>query len=221
MKKNEAAKKGPVKGSKIMATLISGAENACKEYVEMSGRSSPGYAPESFIQAGAARSLKKISQTLVVLEESVVDTYKASSPPKRGRVKKEVSKGRYDIVAYWKNGKPRAAIEVKSPVNALVKQKFDKDFTRLVETMNGHEDASFQFGVFLFLTVKKGLNTDFSKAKIDIDALVKKLGEEAVSLSKSRAKRKMNVFIYEGKTFPLKMDDLSGAWRVSAIVFKR
>lgn len=218
---NENAKKGPVNGAQIISKLIDGAEKACLEYMEISGRSSPGYAPESFIQAGAARALKKVGQTLVVLEESVADTYSASQPPTPGRSKSAVSKGRYDIVAYWKNGKPRAAIEVKSPVNALVKQKIDKDFNRLVETMNGHSDATFQYGIFLFLTVKKGVGTDFEKAKVDINSLVEKIGMEAAVLSQAKVKRKLNIFIHAGKAYPLNFENVQGAWRVSAIVFKR
>ncbi len=219
--KTDKARPGPVKGAKIISKLISGAEKACLEYMEISGRFSPGYAPESFIQAGAARALSKVGQTLVVLEESVADAYSASQPPTPGRAKSIVSKGRYDIVAYWKNGNPRAAIEVKSPVNALVKQKFSKDFNRLLATMNGHSDASFQYGIFLFLTVKKGVDTNLSKAKVDINSLVEKLGMEAVSMCQKKAKNEIKVFVYEGKTYPLKGDDKQGAWRVSAIVFKR
>lgn len=217
----EVAKKGPVEGSQIIKYLISGAEKACLEYIEMSGRKSPGFAPESFIQGGAARELKKLAGTRVVLEESVAETYSAATPPTPGRTKNAVSKGRYDIVAYWKSGKPRAAIEVKSPVNAMVKQKFTKDFNRLIETMNGHPDAKFQYGIFLFLTVKKGGSSDFAKAKVDIDALVEKLGVEAVSSSNAKARRKIKVFCYEGKSFPLKTDEAQGAWRITALVFKR
>jgi hypothetical protein len=219
--KVDKAKRGPVKGAEIISKLIAGAEKACIEYLEISGRSSPGYAPESFIQAGAARALSKVGQTLVVLEESVADAYNASQPPAPGRVKSIVSKGRYDIVAYWKNGNPRAAIEVKSPVNALVKQKFTKDFNRLLATMNGHLDASFQYGIFLFLTVKKGIDSDLDKAKVNIKSLVEKLGIEAAALSQAKAKGRVKVLIYEGKAHSLKDEDKQGAWQVSAIVFKR
>lgn len=209
--------KGPAKGNQIIFNLISGAEQACREYIEMSDRP-PGFAPESFIQAGAARALKKVKQIKVVLEESVAETFNASRPPTPGRVKNAVSKGRYDIVAYWKNGKPRAAIEVKSPVNAMVKQKFHKDFSRLVATMNGHPDATFQYGIFLFLTVKKGARSNFEKSKTDIKNLVEKLGIEAVTLCNEK---KIRVFQYEGKTYPLETTETLGAWQISALVFKR
>jgi hypothetical protein len=217
----EAVKKGPIKGNQIISNLINGAGKACLEYIEMSGRASPGFAPESFIQAGAARALKKLEGTHVVLEESVAKTYNSATPPKPGPTRSAVSKGRYDIVAYWKSGKPRAAIEVKSPVNALAKQKFDKDFNRLIETMNGHPDAKFQYGIFLFLTVKKGRGSDFAKAKLEIDGLVKKLGEEAVAMSNKKTNGRIKVLQYEGKSYSLRTEDAQGAWRVSALVFKR
>ncbi len=212
---------GPVSGSEIISRLIEGAEKACYEYIEISGRPSPGSAPESYIQAGAARALKKVNRTWVVLEESVLETYSGSQPPKRGPKKGIVSKGRYDIVAYWKSKSPRAAIEVKSPLNALVKQKYEKDFNRLIETMRGHPDASFQYGIFLFLTVKMGTRSDFSKASQKIDKLVKELGEKAAAKCLDPVNKQIKVFIHGGKTYSLQSETEGGAWRVTALVFKR
>ena len=157
---------GPDKGSEIIRKLIKGAENACKEYIELSGNPFPGFAPESFVQAGAARALKKLESTWVVLEEPVAKTYKAAQPTRKGPLKSNVATGRYDIVAYWKNGNPRADIEVKSPVNALSKAKYAKDFGRLFQTMRGHKAATFQYGIFLFLTVKKKKNQISIKQKL-------------------------------------------------------
>lgn len=214
-------KNGPVRGSEIISRLIEGAEKACREYIEISGRPSPGAAPESFIQAGAARALNKVKKTWVVLEESVLDAYSASQPPKRGPKKGIVSKGRYDIVAYWKSKSPRAAIEVKSPLNALVKQKYEKDFNRLIATMRGHPDASFQYGIFLFLTVKKGPRSNFSKASQKIDELVDKLCEKAAAKCLDEVNKQIKVFVHDGNTYPLQSETGSGAWRVTALVFKR
>lgn len=219
----EKISKGPAKGKSIITKLIKGAENACLEYIELSGSPFPGNAPESFIQAGAARALKKIDRTWVVLEAAVADTYKSSQPIQRGKTPKSVSKGRYDIVAYWNNGNPRAAIEVKSPVNVLSKQKFEKDFGRLVQTMNGHADASFQYGIFLFLTVKKSKGTDFKKSKIEIDKLVERLRSSAndVCPKKTTTKHKIRTCLHKGKFHQIDSGETQGAWRISAIVFQR
>lgn len=212
---------GPVKGNEIITKIIKGAEKACLDYISLSGNPFPGYAPESFIQAGAARELIKFETTWVVLEDSVANAYKAAHPKKKGRSKDSVAKGRYDIVAYWKNGLPRAAIEIKSPVNALAKQKYEKDFDRLIHSMNGHSDGSFQYGIFLFLTVKKGAKTDFQKSKIEIQSLVDKLGVEATNMVAKKSKMRLNILIHEGKFHQIISDEEQGAWRISAIVFKR
>ena len=129
---------GPDRGNEIIRKLIKGAENACEEYIELSGNPFPGFAPESFVQAGAARALKKLESTWVVLEEPVAETYKAAQPTRKGPLKSNVATGRYDIVAYWKNGNPRAAIEIKSPVNALSKAKYAKDLSSLSMNLCTH-----------------------------------------------------------------------------------
>lgn len=219
--RNISVTPGPVNGNEIIAKIIRGAEKACLDYISLSGNPFPGYAPESFIQAGAARELVKFETTWVVLEDSVADAYKAAHYKKKGPSKDSVAKGRYDIVAYWKNGLPRAAIEVKSPVNALAKQKYEKDFNRLIHSMNGHSDASFQYGIFLFLTVKKGSKTDFQKSKIEIQSLVDRLGVEAANMVAEKSKMHLNVLIYEGKFHQITSSEEQGAWRISAIVFKR
>jgi hypothetical protein len=99
---NVTVARGPVNGNEIIAKIIKGAEKACLDYINLSGNPFPGYAPESFIQAGAARELIKLETTWVVLEDSVADAYKAAHPKKKGPSKDSVAKGRYDIVTYWK-----------------------------------------------------------------------------------------------------------------------
>jgi hypothetical protein len=217
----QRAAKGPAKGNELIAKLIKGAERACEDYIALSGNPFPGHAPESFIQAGTARELLKVEKTWVVLEDSVADVYKAANTKKKGPAKSKVAKGYYDLVLYWKNGKPRAAIEVKSPVNVLSKQQYEKDFHRLIQSMNGHPESTFQYGIFLFLTVKKGAKTDFEKSKIELQALVEKLRIEAVSIAAKTSKMSLKVSTHEGKFHEIKADEEQGAWRISAIVFKR
>ena len=208
---------GPVNGSEIINNLIRGAEGACKEYIGLSGNPFPGSAPESFVQAGAARGLKKLVPTCVVLEEPVARTYKAAQPPKRGPLNKNVARGRYDITVYWKNGNPRAAVEVKSPVNALSKAKYLKDFNRLIQTMRGHKAATFQYGIFLFLTVKKNERSNFNQAISQIDALTEKLKNRADDLCKPS----IRAVKYDGESHEICHENIKGAWRISAIVFRR
>jgi hypothetical protein len=81
---NVTVARGPVNGNEIIAKIIKGAEKACIDYINLSGNPFPGYAPESFIQAGAARELIKLETTWVVLEDSVADAYKAAHPKKKG-----------------------------------------------------------------------------------------------------------------------------------------
>lgn len=213
--------KGPVNGQQIISKLIKGAEKACLDYIALSGIPYPGHAPESFIQAGAARELLKLEKTSVIVEDSVANAYKAAHPKKKGPVKNNLAKGRYDIVSYWNSGLPRAAVEVKSPVNALSKQRYEKDCIRLIQSMNGHTDTSFQYGIFLFLTVKKGIKTDFYKSKLEIQSLVSRLEKKGKDLVLENSKMKLSVKIHAGKFYEIQNDGNFGAWRISAIVFKR
>jgi 50S ribosomal subunit-associated GTPase HflX len=87
--------------------------------------------------------------------------------------------------------------------------------------MNGHSDASFQYGIFLFLSVKKGSKTDFQKSKIEIQSLVDRLGVEAANMVVEKSKMNLNVLVYEGKFHQITSNEEQGAWRISAIVFKR
>lgn len=210
--------KGPDGGAQLLKHLILGAERSCRTYLNLAGYAFPGYAPESFIQAGAFQQLKGFSTTHAVLEESVLSTIGFADHGRKGPLKKPVRKGRYDIVVYWGRGKPRAAIEVKSPVNALDKRKYVKDFDRLIHTVCGTDGNSIQFTSFLFLTVKKGKNMDFKVARKAIDELVDRLKTEA---KKRSEKYPIKVTSTNGRTYNARDDSASGAWRITSITFSR
>ena len=210
--------KGPDGRAALLKHLILGAEKSCKTYLNLAGYAFPGYAPESFIQAGAFQQLKGFSTTHAVLEESVISTITFADRGRKGPKKTPVRKGRYDIVVYWGGGKPRAAIEVKSPMNAMDKQKYEKDFDRLIHTVRGTVGNTIQFTSFLFLTVKKGPKMDFLNAKQAIDALVFRLIAEA---GRRSDKYPIKVTSLCGRTYKAKDDCESGAWRITSITFTR
>jgi 50S ribosomal subunit-associated GTPase HflX len=72
----------------------------------------------------------------------------------------------------------------------------------------------------LFWDVDK-TTLDFEKSKIELEALVEKLGIEAVSIAAKTSKMNIKVFVHEGKFHEIKASEEQGAWRISAIVFKR
>lgn len=216
--KEKAAKKGPDSGGLLIAKLIRGMEKACQDYLKISGYPSPGHAPESFLQAGAAREIKGLPKTWLVLEENVRATVKAAGSKRLGAPRKGIKRGRFDIVAYWDNTSPRAAVEVKAPVNVLSKQRFSKDFLRLSDAIKSHPETSFQFASFLFLTVRQGKDMDFEAASQQIDELVEKLQAEAKRL----VQKTLKVRVHSGlKTHPINGPDKTGAWRITAINFSR
>ncbi len=215
---SKTAPNGPDRRERLIASLIHGAEKACKDYLKLSGYSSPGHAPESYLQAGAAREIAKLSKTWLVLEENVRSTVIAAGSKRPGPPKKRTKRGRFDLVVYWKNGKPRAAVELKVPVNVLSKQKYVNDFNRLADAMKSHPETSFQFASFLFLTVRQGKNMDYETACEQIDTLVKNLED----IAKSLVQKPLKIRVDSGaKTHEIDDPEKAGAWRITAINFCR
>ena len=218
--------KGQDKADDLIKGMILGAEKACKEYLKLSGHPSPGVSPELFLQAGAARSLLKFKSTWTVLEAPVCETLKDAGAKATGPQKKSMrANGRYDIVLYRKNNSPRAAIEVKSPVNVNAKQRYEKDMDRLINTMTRNRDATFQFTSFLFLTVKRKnkIDYDFNQASSEIEHFVsnvlKKVANEKIKDPKN-LKLKLKLQVNSSRTYKIP-GDKHGAWRISAISFMR
>ena len=211
---------GPTKMKEIIDVLLGGGEKAVMDFCELSGGEWFDEAPEYFLTSYAAMSIKNVEKTYALLEVSVARTRKDAGAIRRGRVASdERMNGRFDVVLYWANGRPRGVVEVKSPIWFDSTAKCDPDFTRICKTINANCDSSFQFGIFLFYaSVGKPQNTNIhDNSNTRIETLLEKIKVRAFKVAKDH-----NLDIHlERSPVHTGDDDEDGVWCVCAIAFTR
>jgi len=135
--------------------ILKGIANANKEYL----KSNDGWlwrAPEYWVTTSIAKALMRgidEAKRVVSLETSVSRTLVAAGAKQRGPKKAELNAGgRFDIVVGHGNKKPRAVIEVKSPVfDSKPTPAIYKDLRRLVATLgHGRENSNIKCAIFAF-----------------------------------------------------------------------
>lgn len=142
---------GPISGRRIVEAMIQSGEKAVVDFRRISGGEWFDEAPEYFLTTYVALAVKQIESAYVLLEPSVGQTRKFAGSVRRGRASKHERRcGRFDVVLYWANGSPRAAIEVKSPVYSVTEQQIHPDIDRICSSLSVDNGSTFQFGAFLF-----------------------------------------------------------------------
>lgn len=122
-----------------------GIESAFVEWMNMSGEWLNS-APEYLVTVHIAQQLRKnvdASQRSIFLEPSVSKTLDEAGGIQRGPNAKALrSTGRYDIVIGHKDMRPRAVIEVKSPLWNYMGDAMNKDLKRLCKTLLQNKDGT-------------------------------------------------------------------------------
>lgn len=108
---------GPIALDAIAQSILGGAEAAFSTYQQMSGGHWLDVAPESFIQTSVALSLSQlqgVSERLYVTLEASPSRILHDCEIKidKRRIKMR-SHQKFDVMIWWKNGSPRAAVEIK------------------------------------------------------------------------------------------------------------
>lgn len=120
-----------------------GIKSAFDEWMDMSGEWLNS-APEYLVTVHIAQQLKKnvdAKQRSIFLEPSVSETLDDAGGIQRGPNAKALrATGRYDIVIGHKDMRPRAVIEVKSPLWNPMEQSMKKDLKRLCKTLLQNRD---------------------------------------------------------------------------------
>lgn len=119
----------PVSIEILERACLKGAESALRKYVRLSGGYGLKDAPESFLQAEIAYAVMKCSR-YVTLECGVDMLLREAGAERRGR---QPRSGRFDIVTWWENGKPRFIVEVKKATNT---RAIDGDVQRIRQVLN-------------------------------------------------------------------------------------
>ncbi len=216
----EIMSSGADKGIELLECLIRGGEKAVAEFNELSGGDRFDEAPEYFLTTYLASSIKEFEKTTALLEVHVGETRKKAGAIRRGRsAKKERRNGRFDIVVYWANGKPRGAIEVKSPLWIVDEKKLGPDFDELSTAISASNDSTFQFTAFVYYASvsKPKPNQKHSNSSKKLRDLVAKIHDRA----KGAAKEHKLVAISRLGSVHRDNSVEGRAWCLAAIVFAR
>jgi hypothetical protein len=134
---------------KIINATLSGIEKSQQQYEKWSGGLWLWAAPEYFITVNVAAEISKIGgPQFITLENGSKTMIEDAGARGRGRLPKDIrEKGRVDILIWWGNDRPRAAIEIKNFV--FDSKQYEKDIRRIKEFLKlNSEQSSLQFGLF-------------------------------------------------------------------------
>ena len=176
--------------SDVVAACIHGIELAQEKYLEWSGEWL-WRAPEYYTTVSIVQEIdKQTGSKFITLEnnaKSALDEAGAKGP---GKLHSAIrGNGRVDILLWWKNGKPRAPLEVKRQVLKL--RTIKSDLTRISEMINHrNKDSSLEFGAVAFYAscekdstfpAGKKLDQSLDNLRQDAEKLVgKKSGVEMI-----------------------------------------
>lgn len=205
----------PISGIDILKTMIRSGENAIDEFSLISGGGWFGEAPEYFLTTHVSRSIKNQENVCALLEVSVDQTRKDAGASRRGRAARhERRKGRFDIVLYWANWAPRAAVEIKSPILSASKERIVPDVERLSSALRANEDSTFQFGVFLFYSFVSAPKRKHINASQRMRELLGRIKEIAIEPANRLC---ADVDLVSGRVHRCNI----GAWSIASLVFTR
>lgn len=209
---------GPISGLELVEAMIRSGEQAVKDFSSISGGEWFDAAPEYFLTTYIARSVGNQGNAYALLEASVDETRKEADASRSGRAAKhERRNGRFDVVLYWKNGYPRAAVEIKSPVWTATEAQIFPDIDRLCSSLVANKDSSFQFGAFLFYASVCDPTFKHDNASQRMRGLLGRLEGKAIERASGKGAEAILISgaVHRGK------EEESGAWSIASLVITR
>jgi hypothetical protein len=201
----------------VSRAVLKGIGSAVSKYRHMVGDRLDS-APEYFVVSSIAEALsRRIEKTWVTMEAPVKKTMENARASMRGRPHKQLSpQGRFDIVLYWKTGRPRAALEVKHPVTHSGHKGLISDLRRLCATLKRStaNDGTIQLGMLAYYLSsgepkKKDNNATarIRRQRLEIETRLRKFAE----------KKHCRIVPHYGRTRRLN----DGAWMACCIRVQR
>lgn len=201
----------------LVNAMIAGGEKAFKLFRQISGGYWLDDAPEYFLTSHAAVEICATKKSPALLEVSVAETRTEAGAVARGRPHRhERRNGRYDIVLYWANGTPRAAVEVKSPIWYADVGRLAPDLTRLCKTLSANAESTFQFCVFLYYASVDEPKRTYDNASQRLRDLISRIDDQAMETATAHDLTALSI---PGRIHCERKD--LGAWVVAASVFVR
>lgn len=199
---------GLVKREETAKTIIKGIKSAQREYEKMSEYWLEEGA-EYLITVSVARALWKKFGDGTVMVEGSSDEMRKDAGAKKGRPPKSVKGKRYDIVLYFKNGDPRAVIEIKGREDS--RAGLLKDVKRIMDALKA---SKVRFGaVGFYYSAEDG---DQKSAKDKIKYYVGNLDKEVQKMS-NYGEKKWEVNLIKSTT----CDAEECAWLAGCITIER
>ncbi len=196
----------------VFASVLHGIEQASESFCKISGWESLWYAPEYFLTCAIASALAESGSGETTIEDGVRQTMKIAGANGPGKPRNGLRKGgRFDLVLWWKQGTPRAVIEVKHPLYSPSKV-FEDDIIRIRDVLDASlkTGGSFQFGGLSFWTGANQTNGEPEGVKKRIEDNAKSLRKSAQGLAGDQ----YVVTLHPGK---IKTED-NGKWGWAAML---
>lgn len=218
-----AKTKGKEPSQNILEHIFKGGLNAARVFDRATGGCRLSDASEHFLTAGVFRELSNLKGA-THLEVSVKECCKEARAIRKGRsTKRDRKNGRYDLVHYWVDQTPRAAIEVKNGIRHANRAVLTSDFHRLTRSLAASKDSTFQFAAFVFFAT-----VDYSKkdevhrarkkrAREKLTDLLNRIDEIAKEFT-DHSSRKLLRRTYTSRVNYSSHED-EGAWLIGLIVF--
>jgi len=206
---------GPDRGLDLIDAMIRGGEQAVAEFRYISGCEWFDEAPEYFLTTFVASSVSSSKSTYSLLEVSVNNSRKEAIALRRGRpANHERRNGRFDIVVYWANDKPRGAVEVKSPIRSVTEQQIKPDIDELCSALSASKNSTFQFGAFIYYAIVTEPKRIHDNASQRLRDLLERIDSKANEIAKSHRVDCLSIpgTIHRG-------ENGGGAWCIAALVF--
>lgn len=211
---------GPNSGVDLINAMIRGGERAVSDFFHISGGEWFDEAPEYFLTTYVAWSVGNLESTCALLEVSVDQSRKEAGATCVGRpASHERRNGRFDIVVYWSNDKPRGAVEIKSRIWAVTEELIHPDINKLCAALRANHESSFQFCAFVYYASVSNPkpNQEHGTASERLRDLLSRIEKKAVELAAVHGVEAISITgsVHRGEV------GTGGAWCIATLVFSR
>lgn len=207
----------------VIKAVIEGLNSARKQYDHIAGEYLR-YAPEYFagvhiFQAMHKRFSKRDTNAgFITMEGMYRDVGKSAKAVQRGRKHKVLpSNSRPDIVLWWGNEQPRAALELKTSLRTY--GAAIKDIEKLCAMLNrGKETSSIQFGALAIYT--DTWESELRRDKSPAEALLRRWEKLLVSAKAVIEENGCKLALHDYKSGHL-VDGESEQWLAGCLIIER
>ncbi len=151
----------------IVDKTLEGIVQAQSDYAKWTGGDWLWNAPEYMLSTYIAQKISRIDSTkYLTLENSVKLAIEDAGARGKGKLHLKMrANGRFDVLLWWSDYGPRAAIEVKNQVGNI--DAIRDDLLRIKEVLRRERDnSSFQFGIVAYYTSIRDKGGFSSKERI-------------------------------------------------------